>query len=68
MRNEALVNAVIEQITLDIEAQNLDALSEMLDRILSGNNPEGVLVNYLSDCGMQENLSIEIDGISHINE
>lgn len=53
MRNEALVNAVIEQITLDIEAQNLDALSEMLDRILSGSNPEDVLVNYLSDCGMK---------------
>lgn len=68
MRNEELVNAVIEQITLDIEAQNLDALSEMLDRILSGSNPEDVLVNYLSDCGMQENLSIEIDDISHINE
>jgi len=68
MRNEARLSGVIEQITLDIEAHNVVALSEMLDRILFGSNPEDVLVNYLSDCGMQENLSIEIDDISHINE
>ena len=48
MTNPELINAVIEQIQLDMASENLSALAEMLERL-----PEAVLVNYLSDCGFE---------------
>lgn len=49
MKDEALITAVIEQMKLDIEAQDWTAIAEMLAR-----TPEDVLVAFLSDCGMPE--------------
>lgn len=49
MKDEALIEAVIEQMKLDIEAQDWTAIAEMLAR-----TPEDVLVAFLSDCGMPE--------------
>lgn len=52
MRNEALIDAVIEQMQLDIELQDWTAIAELLSRI-----PEDTLVAFLSDCGMPQGES-----------
>jgi hypothetical protein len=49
MKDEALIDAVIEQMKLDIEAQDWTAIAELLTR-----TPEDALVAFLSDCGMPE--------------
>ena len=45
--DSTLIDAVIEQIKLDIASEDWTAISEMLER-----TPENVLVAFLSDCGM----------------
>jgi hypothetical protein len=49
MRDEALIDAVIEQMKLDIGVDDWSAIAELLNR-----TPEDVLVAFLSDCGMPE--------------
>jgi hypothetical protein len=49
MKDEALIDAVIEQMKLDIEAQDWTAIAELLTR-----TPEDALVAFLSNCGMPE--------------
>jgi hypothetical protein len=44
---EELIDAVIEQMKLDIEAGDWTAIAELLNR-----THEDVLVAFLSDCGM----------------
>jgi hypothetical protein len=56
----ALINAVIAQIKVDIADGNYDAIAEMLDYL-----PNNVLEAYLPEI---ENIDIELDDISHINE
>lgn len=52
MRNEALIDAVIEQMQMDIELQDWTAIAELLSR-----TPEDTLVAFLSDCGMPQGES-----------
>jgi len=52
MKDEALIDAVIEQMKLDIESQDWTSIAELLTR-----TPEDVLVAFLSDCGMPEQLT-----------
>lgn len=52
MKNEALIDAVIEQMQLDIALQDWTAIAELLSRI-----PEDTLVAFLSDCGMPQGES-----------
>jgi hypothetical protein len=47
--NQELIDAVIEQIKLDIANDDWTAIEEMLKR-----TDEDVLVAFLSDCGMPE--------------
>jgi acid phosphatase family membrane protein YuiD len=49
MKDAALIDAVIEQMKLDIDSQDWTALAELL-----GHTPEDALVAFLSDCGMPE--------------
>lgn len=56
----ALIDAVIAQIKVDIANDNYDAISEMLDYL-----PNKILEAYLPEI---ENINIELDDISHINE
>ena len=44
MRNEGLINAVLEQILIDIQGGDLTAIEELLTNV-----PEDVLVGFLSD-------------------
>jgi hypothetical protein len=48
MRNEELIDAVIEQMKLDIASDDWTAIAELLNR-----TDEDVLVAFLSDCGSQ---------------
>jgi len=57
-----LVDRVITQIELDMRGDDLTALEELLKRV-----PEQVLESYLPEVDF-ENLDIEIDDISHLNE
>ena len=57
-----LVDRVITQIELDMRGDDLTALEELLKRV-----PEQVLESYLPEIDF-ENLDIEIDDISHLNE
>jgi len=50
--NEELIDAVIEQMMLDIQADDWTAIAELLNR-----THEDVLVAFLSDCGMPEGES-----------
>ena len=50
--DEELIDAVIEQMKLDIEAGDWTAIAELLNR-----TPEDVLVAFLSDCGMPQGES-----------
>jgi hypothetical protein len=59
---KSLVDRVITQIELDMRGDDLTALEELLKRV-----PEQVLESYLPEIDF-ENLEIEIDDISHINE
>ena len=54
MTNETLINAVLEQIQIDIVREDLTAIAEMLERL-----PQEVLQGYLSDAGF-ENLHIDL--------
>ena len=56
----ALIDAVIDQIKLDLANGDVTALEEMLVQL-----DNSVLQGYLPEV---ENLQIELDGISHINE
>ena len=49
---EGLVDAVIEQMKLDIQSEDWTAIEELLKR-----TPDDVLVAFLSDCGMPEGES-----------
>lgn len=49
---QELVDAVIEQMKLDIASEDWTAIEEMLKR-----TDEGVLVAFLSDCGLPEGES-----------
>jgi hypothetical protein len=49
MIDKTLIDAVIEQMTLDIESQDWTAIAELLTR-----TPEDALVAFLSNCGMPE--------------
>lgn len=49
MKDEALIDAVIEQMKLDIESQDWTSIAELLAR-----TPQDVLVAFLSNCGMPE--------------
>ena len=57
-----LIDRVITQIELDMRGDDLTALEELLKRV-----PEQVLESYLPEVD-PENLDIEIDDISHLNE
>ena len=57
-----LIDRVITQIELDMRGDDLTALEELLKRV-----PEQVLEAYLPEVDF-ENLDIEIDDISHLNE
>jgi len=57
-----LIDRVITQIELDMRGYDLTALEELLKRV-----PEQVLESYLPEVDF-ENLDIEIDDISHLNE
>jgi len=57
-----LIDRVITQIELDMRGDDLTALEELLKRV-----PEQVLESYLPEVDF-ENLDIEIDDISHLNE
>ena len=57
-----LIDRVITQIELDLQTGDLTALEELLKRV-----PEQVLESYLPEVDF-ENLEIEIDDISHLNE
>jgi len=57
-----LIDRVITQIELDMRGDDLTALEELLKRV-----PEKVLESYLPEVDF-ENLDIEIDDISHLNE
>jgi hypothetical protein len=57
-----LIDRVITQIELDMRGDDLTALEELLKRV-----PEQVLESYLPEVDF-ENLEIEIDDISHLNE
>lgn len=57
-----LVDRVITQIELDMRGDDLTALEELLKRV-----PEQVLESYLPEVDF-ENVEIEIDDISHLNE
>ena len=59
---KTLIDRVITQIELDIQSLDLTALEELLKRV-----PEQVLESYLPEVDF-ENLDIEIDDISHLNE
>ena len=59
---KSLVDRVITQIELDMRGYDLTALEELLKRV-----PEQVLESYLPEVDF-ENLDIEIDNISHLNE
>jgi len=59
---KSLVDRVITQIELDMRGYDLTALEELLKRV-----PEQVLESYLPEVD-PENLDIEIDNISHLNE
>jgi hypothetical protein len=59
---KSLVDRVITQIELDMRGYDLTALEELLKRV-----PEQVLESYLPEVDF-ENLDIEIDDISHLNE
>ena len=59
---KSLVDRVITQIELDMRGDDLTALEELLKRV-----PEQVLESYLPEVDF-ENLDIEIDDISHLNE
>jgi hypothetical protein len=57
-----LIDRVITQIELDMRGDDLTALEELLKRV-----PEQVLESYLPEVDF-ENMEIEIDDISHLNE
>jgi hypothetical protein len=57
-----LIDRVITQIELDMRGDDLTALEELLKSV-----PEQVLESYLPEVDF-ENLDIEIDDISHLNE
>jgi hypothetical protein len=57
-----LIDRVITQIELDMRGDDLTALEELLKRVA----PQ-VLESYLPEVDF-ENLEIEIDDISHLNE
>lgn len=59
---KTLIDRVITQIELDLQTGDLTALEELLKRV-----PEQVLESYLPEVDF-ENLEIEIDDISHLNE
>jgi hypothetical protein len=59
---KSLVDRVITQIELDMRGDDLTALEELLKRVA----PQ-VLESYLPEVDF-ENLDIEIDDISHLNE
>jgi len=59
---KTLIDRVITQIELDMRSDDLTALEELLKRV-----PEQVLESYLPEVDF-ENLDIEIDDISHLNE
>lgn len=48
-KDQALIDAVIEQMKIDIEAQDWTAIEELLKR-----TAEDALVAFLSDCGMTQ--------------
>jgi len=50
--NEALIDAVIEQMKLDIYVGDWTAIAKLLNR-----TSEDALVAFLSDCGMPEGES-----------
>lgn len=52
MKDEALIDAVVEQMKLDISVEDWTAIYELLAR-----TPEDALVAFLSDCGMPEGES-----------
>ena len=59
---KSLVDRVITQIELDIQSLDLMALEEFLKLV-----PQHLLEAYLPEVDF-ENLDIEIDDISHLNE
>lgn len=59
MRQE-LIDKVLEQIVRDVEAGDLTAIEELIAGI-----PDDKAQHFLPE---EENQSIEIDDISHINE
>lgn len=49
MKDQGLLDAVIEQMKLDIQSKDWTAIEELLNR-----TPEDALVGFLSDCGMPQ--------------
>ena len=60
MNKQQVIEQVIDQIKLDLANGDMTALEEMLVQL-----DNSVLQGYLPEV---ENLQIELDGISHINE
>lgn len=52
MKDQGLLDAVIEQIKIDIQSGDLTAIEELLSR-----TREDALVAFLSDCGMPQGES-----------
>jgi len=59
MKKDELISKVVKQIASDMEFGYYSAIFEMLEYV-----PEEYLRGYLTE----ENLEIEINDISHINE
>lgn len=57
---QELIDKVLEQIVRDVEAGDLTAIEELIADI-----PDDKAQHFLPE---EENQSIEIDDISHINE
>lgn len=55
IRNQALIDAVLEQIQIDIVREDLTAIEELLRSV-----PEAQLQGYLSDVGF-ENVHIDLN-------
>ena len=60
MKKDELISKVVKQVASDMEFGYYSAIFEMLEYV-----PEEYLRGYLTE---EENLDIEIDEISNINE
>lgn len=55
MNLELLEHAVLNQLEIDLDEQDYDAVSEMLELLLQDKRNQEILFNYLSDSA-QKNL------------